>query len=210
MAIFKKVFKWVIIIGGVGFLLYIGFSIYAAARFSSAFATAFTEKDLINNFNTKHVQIIELKTYFKSIVPKNKSVEIEFAGSSKLGRFGVYPIDTTSGNVIYPIFLEWDLETNSNIVDSVITSMHWTQQTLKTLKAKLDNANCIAIKSGEPCQIGFQRSGMGMYFYDLFDTAIPDSSKRKYNDSCTHIFYNSTLVLEYGGGAIGSQCFPRN
>ncbi len=31
--------------------------------------------------------------------------------------------------------------------------------------------------------------------------------KKNYNDSCTYILLNNKLVLEYGRGAIGSQCF---
>jgi hypothetical protein len=181
----KKTFKWILLIAAAGVLLYAGYIIYVTASFANAFETSFTKKDLIENLKKRETQIVELKMYFKSIVPKNRMVEIEFSSDSRLGRFGVSPIDTLTGNVIYPIFLEWDLRTSSKEVDSVITPMNWTQQTLKTLKEKLDNAKCIAIRSGEPCRIGFQRSGMGMYFYDLFEQPIPDSLKRFYNDNCT-------------------------
>jgi hypothetical protein len=78
---------------------------------------------------------------------------------------------------------------------------------LKTLKEKLDKANCIQIESGEPAKIGFQRSGMGMYSFNVFDNPIPDSLRNNYNDSCTYIMATDRLVLEYGGGAVGSQCF---
>lgn len=44
-----------------------------------------------------------------------------------------------------------------------------------------------------------------MYSLNLFDKPIPDSLKNHYNDSCTHFMENDKLVLEYGGGAIGSQ-----
>ena len=74
----------------------------------------------------------------------------------------------------------------------------------------MDKADCIQIESGEPTKIGWQRSGMGMFSYNVFDKPIPDSLKKQYNDSCTYIFYNKKLVLEYGGGAVGSQCFPKN
>jgi hypothetical protein len=101
------------------------------------------------------------------------------------------------------------LKTSSRKVDSLLWKLNWTDQTLKTLKEKLDAANCISVESGEPCKIGFQRSGMGKYYYNLFEKPIPDSEKRRYNDSCTYILYNDNVVLEYGGGAIGLQCFPK-
>ena len=78
---------------------------------------------------------------------------------------------------------------------------------VKNLKDKLDKANCIGVTSGEPCNISFQRSGMGMYSFNVFDKPIPEREKAQYNDSCTYILANDKLVLEYGGGAIGSQCF---
>jgi hypothetical protein len=205
-----KIIKWALIVGGVGFLLYIGFMVFGAMTFSGAFDTFHTRQELIDNYKKRQTQILELKSYFNLIVPKDKQIEIEFESDSKLFRFGVYPIDTTTGNIIYPIFLEWNLKTNSDKVVSVIKPLGWTQQTLRDLKDKLDNANCIQIESGEPTKIGWQRSGMGMYFYNVFDKPIADSLKKHYNDSCTYILYNDKLVLGYGGGAAGSQCFPKN
>jgi hypothetical protein len=99
------------------------------------------------------------------------------------------------------------LQINTERMDSIIKPMGWTRETLKKLKDKLDDANCIQIESGEPTKIGFQRSGMGMYSFNVFDKPIQDSQKANYNDSCTYIMVNDKLVLEYGGGAIGSQCF---
>jgi len=206
----KKILKWILIIGGLGLLVYIGFMIFVSMTFSRAFDTFHTKKELIDNYTKRQTQILELKRYFNSIVPKNKQVEIEFASDSKLFRFGVSPIDTTTGQIVYPIFLEWNLKTSSEKVDSVIKSIGWTKQTLNDVKQKLDKANCIQIESGEPIKIGWQRSGMGMYFYNVFDKPIVESLKKHYNDSCTYILYNDKVVLEFGGGAIGSQCFPKN
>jgi hypothetical protein len=206
----KKIIKGILIIGGIGLLLYLGFMVFVSMTFSGAFDTFHTKQELIDNYNKRQTQVLELKSYFNSIVPKDKQIEIEFESSSKLFRFGVSPIDTATGRIIYPIFLEWDLKISSDKVDSVIKSIGWSQQTLKTLKEKLDKADCIQIESGEPTKIGWQRSGMGMYSYNVFDKAIPDSLKKRYNDSCTYILHNDKLVLQYGGGAVGSQCFPKN
>jgi len=207
----KKTIKWVMICVGAGLLFYGMFIVaFSTNLFAGVPEATYTKKDLIDNFNARKGQIYALKNYFKSIVPQNREVEIEFSGNSRLFRFGVSRIDSVTGDVIYPIFLEWDLKTTSSQVDSVITSMGWTQQTLQALKTKLDSAHCISIRSGEPCQIGFQRSGMGMYFYQLFSEPIPDKEKERYNNGCTYILYSPVLVLEYGGGAIGPQCFPKD
>ncbi|QRQ63852.1 hypothetical protein [Sphingobacterium multivorum] len=50
-------------------------------------------------------------------------------------------------------------------------------------------------------------SRMERYSFNVFDKPIADSLKTAYNDGCTYIMVNDRLVLEYGGGAIGSQCF---
>ena len=105
------------------------------------------------------------------------------------------------------MFLEWDLKTDNPRMDSIINPLGWTRETLKTIKQKLDEADCIQIESGEPTKIGFKRSGMGIYSFNVFDKPIPENLRKKYNDSCTYILVNDKLVLEYGGGAIGSQCF---
>ncbi|MDB5200981.1 MAG: hypothetical protein JWQ27_390 [Ferruginibacter sp.] len=201
--------KWTLITGGAAMLLYVGLVFYAIMSFSSAFDADHSTEELIDNYEKRQTQILELKSYFNSIVPRDKQIEIEFGSNKKLFRFGISPIDTATGDIVYPIFLEWDLKTNSERVDSVIKTIGWTQQTIKELKQKLDQADCIQIESGEPTKIGWQRSGMGMYSYNVFDKPIRDSQKSRYNDNCTYILYNDKLVLEYGGGAIGSQCFPR-
>jgi hypothetical protein len=95
-------------------------------------------------------------------------------------------------------------------MDSILSTIGWNRTTLKNLKEKLDNANCIQIESGEPTKIGFKRSGMGMYSFNVFEKPITDSQKTLYRDTCSYIIASDRLILEYGGGAIGPQCFYKN
>ena len=197
----KKTIKWILIIVGSGLLLYIGFFIYSILTFSFYDDGKFYSKqDLIDNYNQKSKQIADLKTYINKIVPASKSVNIEFDGNKRLAIFHVIDNGTYDSNL--------DLKISSKKVDTLFSKLGWTNQILLILKEKLDAANCISIKNGEPCNIGFQRSGMGKYYYNIFDQSLSDSLKSKYNDSCTYIFYKDKVVLEYGGGAIGPQCFP--
>lgn len=199
MTVFKKILKWILIIGGGGFALYIIGSIiyviYIFAQFDSS-----SYKGLTENYEQKSKEIFELKNFINSVVPTNKSVDIEFDDNNTLDIFHV----TVDGNYDK----NWDIETNSDKADTLLQKLGWTTETLKTLKDKLDKANCISVASGDPCQIGFHRSGMGKYFYNLFNKPIADSLKTTYNDSCTYILYKDNVVLEWGGGAIGNQCFP--
>jgi len=176
---------------------------------TGGFQQDYTPKELADNFYKKEHEIYRLKHYFKTIVPQNKAVEIEFDGNNKLSRFGITPLDNSAGDLYGPHFLEWDLPINTASMDSILATIHWSRQTLRNLKEKLDDANCISIAGDEPSIIGFKRSGMGMYFFDVFDYPVTDSLRGLYNDSCSHIVVSDQLILEYWGGAIGPQCFPR-
>jgi hypothetical protein len=198
----KKALKWILIIISIGLLLFFGIVFYVYSTFNFDSGEYYSTQDLIKNYNQKSNQIADLKDYINQIVPINKSVDIEFDGNKRLSIFHLVDNGNYDSN--------WDLKLNSAKVDTLLVKLNWTKETLRTLKEKLDAANCISVKSGDPCNIGFQRSGMGKYYYDIFDNPIPDSLKSKYNDSCTYILYSDKVVLEYGGGAIGPQCFSAN
>lgn len=202
----KKVLLGLTIIVGIGILGFIGWNLMVLSVFGG-FDKDYSISDLKENFEKNKIEIYELKRYFNEIVPKNNFVEIEYENDNTLGRFGIKTVDTTPGNSKGSTFLDWDLKVNSAKMDSLIEPMGWTRETLITLKDKLDKANCIHIESGEPTKIGFRRSGMGMYSFNVFDKPIPDDLIEIYSDSCTYVLVNKKLVLEYSGGAIGSQCF---
>lgn len=202
----RRVLIGLLILCGIGLAIVIGYVIMIMAAFG-AFDKDYSVSDLKENFRKREVEIYELKRYFNEIAPSNRFIEIEFEDDNTLGRFGIEALDSTAGNPNGPMFLEWDLKINTERMDSIIRPLGWTRETLETLKTKLDKAHCIQIESGEPAKIGFQRSGMGMYSFNVFDQPIPDSLRAAYNDSCTYILASDRLVLEYGGGAVGSQCF---
>ena len=198
----NKILKWTLIISGVGVLTYVGIFIYGLLSFGGIFEKKYTKQDLIENYTKKGTEINELKNYVKSIVPSDKQVEIEFDGDKTLEIFHVTICNKWDQN--------WNIEISSQKTDTLLQKLGWTRKTLSTLKDKLDNANCISVESGEPCTIGFKRSGMGKYSYKVFDQNLTDSLKYDYNDGCNYIFYKDNIVLEYGGGAIGRQCFEDN
>jgi len=203
----KKIIKPVLIIIsviiGLSIVLFVGYMVLIAAAFGD-FDKNYNTKDLIENFNNNKQQIYLAKQYFNSIVPKYKKVSIEFDGK-KISRFEIDPIDTGRGSDLTTNFLDWNLSPHKT--DSVIATIGWTKETIDKLQQKLKDADCISIENGEPAQIGFKRNGMGMYFFVVFDKPIPDTLKARYNDSCTYVYANKYLVLEYGGGAVGNQCF---
>jgi hypothetical protein len=176
--------------------------------FSCAPEKDYLNKNVIENYQKKQQKISELKSYYSSIVPKDKFVEIEFEGDDHLFRLGVYSIDSVTKKLVLPGFLEWDLKTNSDKVLNAVAAIGWNKQTFKTIKQKLDKANCISVESGEPCKIGFQRRNMGKYYYLVFDKPMSDSLKTFYKTYCAYKPFNDKVVFEWGAGAIGGDCYP--
>jgi len=202
----NKILKSILIVFGIFIVIGIAWFVSLMSAFG-VFDKVYSTDDLKASFEDKKIEIYELKRYFNRIVPKNRFVEIEFSSDHELYRFGIKVLDSTAGDITGPMFLEWNLSTETAKMDSLIRPMGWSRATLAELKEKLDNADCIKIESGEPTKIGFKRSGMGMYLFNVFDNPMPDSLKRYYDESCAYMYVGPKLALEYGGGAVGPQCF---
>jgi hypothetical protein len=194
----NKALKWILILLGCG-LLFAGGCMFCFDSFFD-FGPYYSRQDLVDNYDKKAASIQALRDYVTAITPAGKGFHIEFDGSDQLAIFHV----DDAGNYEH----NWQLELHSGKTDSLLHTLGWEHNTLVQLRSKLEAANCISVQSGNPCVIGFKRSGFGLYSYDIFDRPLNDSLRRVYNDSCTHIFYRDNIVLEYGGGAVGPQCFP--
>lgn len=184
---------------GTSLIGYVIFRIWVILIFAGMFTPSYSKKDLIQNYQAKTKEIYALKNYAERIIPPGKKVSIEFENDNTLSIFHLYTDKISTNN--------WNLPINSSKTDSLLKELGWTKKTLSTLKERLDDANCISIENRTPFNIGFQRSGMGLYFYNLFDKPLSDSLKKQYNDGCIYILYNDKVALEYGGGAVGPQCF---
>ncbi|MEP6262811.1 MAG: hypothetical protein ABJ092_14640 [Gillisia sp.] len=196
----NRALKGLLIFSGIILFVLGGFYLFLHFAFDGIFTgPSYDKKDLIENYEERTEEILDAKDYFKSILPEGARVTIEFDNDKELGIFHV-KIDSISQN-------NWNLKINSSKVDSLLTELRWTTETLNTLKYKLDKAKCISIAGKDPVVVGWQRSGMGKFSYVIFDQNLNQDKMESYNDGCTYIFYKDNLVLEYGGGAIGMQCF---
>ena len=98
---------------------------------------------------------------------------------------------------------------DSDILMNKIKFLGWNLSTLMEIKNLLDKANCISIENGEISTVGFARSGMGKYSYKFFKNELTKKEQSKFNDGCLYIYYERNIVLEFGGGAVGQQCFEK-
>ena len=192
--------KILLIILGILGVIIIGFYLFIHIAFDGIFTgPSYNKQDLIDNYEKRKNEIIEVKSFIDSKIPSDTYIDVEFEN----GELGIFHVKK---NGVYDS--NWNLDIDSKKTDSLLTVIGWTKNDLETLEDKLDEANCISVASGNPSRIGWKRSGMGKFFYDIFDQSLTDSLISQYNDGCTYIYYKDNVVLEYGGGAIGPQCFP--
>ena len=100
----RKIIKWALISIGIGLVLF-PFLLYLLLLFS--FSNFFpsessSKQELIDNFIMKEKEILELKSFFNSIVPDKHSVYIEFKGSEEID---LWVFETGIENFIVKEFL---------------------------------------------------------------------------------------------------------
>lgn len=187
-----------------------------------------SKKELIDNFENKKTEILKLKTEYQKYVPENHIIDIEFEPESKIVtlpeqitikvyRKGNKNDNEAAGdkNVVrrmdnlIVVSQNWNLLPGSPELEKVLKSLNWTNNTLAEIKKLLTDANCLSVENGEITTVGFARSGMGKYSYKIFDKTLTAEQREDYDNDCTYIYYQGNIVLEYGGGAMGPQCFEK-
>ena len=181
----------------IGFII---FNLMIASAFG-AFDKTYSVTELKEEYFSKEKEIQDVINYYDFIKPKDYTVDIEFTDEKLLSRLTIYKKD--SSKVVYQ---KWDVPIGEMQSQELTTYLEWSGNEVKTLKEKLDKANCISVEDGEPIKIGFKRSGMGMFSFVIFRNKGKDI--QNFNNGCDYIMVNRNIALQYGGGAIGTQCFP--
>lgn len=173
---------------------------------------ASSKKELILNIDTNYNHVFAVKTLVDSLVTKGHKVYIEFGSPIPEIHLGEYVDfwywEDNSVERRVMVFQEWNIEITSPKLDTLLQKVGWSRSTLSDIRQALQKANCISVQSGEPAEIGYARSGMGKYSYTLFSKDATPEQKEEYNNQCEYIFYKNNIILQYGGGAAGPQCFP--
>lgn len=87
MKSFLKIFFIVIGVAGV---IYLGITVFAWILFRDFFPKELYDKqDLIENFENRTSEIIDVKEYYQSILPENTSVYLEFGKQKELTIFHI-------------------------------------------------------------------------------------------------------------------------
>jgi len=169
-----------------------------------------SKKELISNIDSNYEKIEFLKTAYAKLVPPGFTVSIEFNPPNKLINTAE-SIDlciTRLHDSQTDVQQDWNLAYRSEKLTQMIKTVHCNVETLDIIKKLLTDAHCVYFENGEMATIGFARSGMGKYFYKIFDKELTPDQIKQFNDGRNYIFYKSNIVLEFEGGAVGPQSFP--
>lgn len=170
-----------------------------------------SKKELIDNYEDKRKDIVELKKWFTKMIPKKYIVFLELKESDRIPGL-VEAIDLQifkkgEDGELDMIDGDWDLKYGSDELNDLLKIIDWDEMTLLGFKNIMQTANCISIRNGDITEIGYARSGLGKYFYELFPKKLKTEEIEKYNDGCEYIYYKDNVVLKYEGGMAGPQCF---
>lgn len=174
-----------------------------------------SKTEQVNNLKTNENSIKTLVKEYSELVPDSLIVYIEFnpkdvvLSTEKSIDLRIYSNRKNDNGGISQKFRESNLPYNSEALLEQINSLGWNTKTLTKIKNLLDKANCISIENGIISTVGFARSGMGKYSYKFFKDDLNKEEQSEYNDGCLYIYHERNIVLEFGGGAVGQQCFEK-
>lgn len=221
----KSIIKGLVIALSIPLVAFIILGLSALFVISSALGTFSSKNELVDNYELNTEHILKLKDCFEKMVPEDFFVSIEYEEDNNIGLW-VGEKSTTSSKQFTCLFkaremnpFDYEIEPltafdsiyfprQTDDLEVVKKKLNWTDSTFIEISQLLKNANCISIESSMPVIIGFARSGLGKYNYYLFNDSIHENEIHEWNDSCSYIYYNPKLVLNYQGGAFGRQSFP--
>jgi hypothetical protein len=172
-----------------------------------------SKAEQIENLNKNEDEIKKLIKEYSKLVTDSLTVFIEFnprdniLSMDKSIDLQIHSNRRNKKGGVELNFQDWNLAYDSEILLSKIKSLGWNEQTLIEIKNLLDSANCNSIKNGKISTVGFKRSGMGKYSYKFFENDLNEKERIEFNDGCYYLYYERNIVLEFGGGAVGQQCF---
>jgi len=171
-----------------------------------------SKKELISNIDANLDKINFLKHSYSKLVPQDYIISIEFNPADKIATtkesidLKIEHISNKQSDVKQ----EWNLAYDGKKLAQMIKPLGWTSETLKSIKKLLSDANCVSIENGSIATIGFARSGMGKYFYKLFDNDLTIEELTS-NQPKKTVFRTSSSICksEFTFGCWSSTIFRR-
>jgi hypothetical protein len=180
-------------------LLWLLFLVWAHMLFSGVFDKKYTREELTENFRKHEKDFSDLVTFFRNGIPKKATYTVSFCTSNR-GQINVSikptVIDPTSKSRYAT-----NLERDSAQLDTILSTLGWTQETVKALADQLIkiNNNCIRTTTtyGEPIVIYPDQNGWGSYDYCVVELPFLDSLRKRYAQPISNSDLGQRIFLRY-------------
>ena len=181
-------------------------------------------KQVFINYAEHSREINEAKLYFSEIKPEGSILYIRFHPENKID-FSLHQGDYEGENLRnrskifdqYGTYKKYDVSLFDNEVNEAFKVAKLSRAKIQKLKNYLIKGNCISIAyyssfSGDDSlgytSIGYPTGDLYGINYVIFDNKISDAKSNEIVKSCSFKSINAQVLVEYGGPAFGSNCFP--
>ena len=167
--------------------------------FSGVFDKKYSREELTRNFVEHEKEFSDLVSAFDAKVPKNDDYTVSFGLSSgdKVS-LDLYPTVIDPANKIIG---GDDLKPGSAQLDSALTKLGWTRETVNLLRDKLSRTNCDWVRttgiSHRRIEMYPNQSGWGSFTYSIYNMPIVDSLVQVYGKPLSNSAFGRKVVLNY-------------
>lgn len=185
-------------------------------------------KEVFSNYQQHKSEIFLATQYFSQIKLRNLNFYIRFNSDSTLDlrlsqknvEIDYIPLNSAFANSALDSNGDigiYGANINDDQVQKVLLFLRLDNQKLLKLEEMLCNANCISIANNSSSlwhidesytSVGYPGDGWYGLEYIVFHSALKRSRLKELDKSCSFKIISDSVVVEYGGPAFGSDCFP--
>jgi hypothetical protein len=181
-------------------------------------------KGVFTNYQEKKSEIDSLEAYFYKIKPKDLALYIRFNSDDNIN-FKLDQKDYWNKSTWYieDIFDEsgqfhkFDVDLDDKELKRALRIVNLNEEKLEKLRSYLEKAKCISVSNGfsfsddvqaDYISIGYPTYDLYGLEYVIFEKGLETNKVNKIIESCSFKKINNKVLVQYGGPAFGSDCFP--
>jgi hypothetical protein len=177
-----------------------GLYCFAMLSFAGVFDKKYTREELTTAFTEHEKEFADLEAYFVAKIPKGNDQRITFGLGSGKEISLIISFDVVIDGHPRIVGAD-DVKPTSPKLDSALTMLGWTPETLVTLRDKLSKTNCDwIVTSGAPFHVTYlypNQDGWGSFDYVIYSTPITDSLVKEYGVPIGHSEFGKRVSLDY-------------
>lgn len=148
--------------------------LYPLLVFSGMFDTKYTQDEAVELFKSNEKEFADVINYFKSICPNDTIVNVQL---ESFGDVDISLIVNDSNNAKNSASLSGYVDPEEDKSYPILAKLHWSKQTLITLRDKLEKTGCNYIASTEirqkPIILRPYQNGWVQFSYLVFTDSLP-------------------------------------